>query len=156
MVGSGTMTATRSLALVLLFVSAGCPQPTPEERPERSVVDAPVNESLAASLNAEVVGDTVNLALRVTNPTDEAVELTFPSGQSFDFVVTRQGRELWRWSEDRMFTQAIRYERIEPGETRVYESAWVPPPGVEGELAVRGFLTARDQRLEQETRIRLP
>jgi hypothetical protein len=143
------------LSLVVGLVGA-CAQPAPVERAERVVIEAPMNEELAASLHAEVLGDTVHMALRATNATGEVVDLTFPSGQSFDFVVLQDGREVWRWSEDRMFTQAIRHERMEPGETRIHEAEWVAPAEISGEVLVRGFLTAQEHRLEQQIRVRLP
>lgn len=142
-------------SILLVTVPLGCGEPAAEAPREREVVEIP-NEILAATLQAEPRGDTVHLSLRVTNATGEAVELTFPTGQSFEFVVEDEAGEIWRWSEDRMFTQAIRHERIEVGETREYEANWVPDAGERGELRVRGFLTAVDHRVEQESRISIP
>jgi hypothetical protein len=91
----------------------------------------------------------------VTNTTEGPLDLTFPTGQSFDFVVSDGGREIWRWSAEQMFTQAIRHEQLGPGETQRHEATWEPPPGVEGELLVRGVLTASDHAVEQSARFRI-
>lgn len=110
---------------------------------------------LAASLQTDVREDTVYFVLQVTNAASEPIDLTFPTGQTFDIVVEEGEREIWRWSADRMFTQAIRHERIEPGETHIYEGEWIPSPEVTGEFLARGFLTAQEHRVEQQSRIRL-
>lgn len=112
--------------------------------------------SLVSSLNVETARDSVRFVYQVTNAAGAPVALTFPSGQSFDLVVEGGGRELWLWSADRMFTQAVRTETLAPGETRTYTAAWSPPAGVSGELAARAFLTAREHRAEQPASFRLP
>lgn len=112
---------------------------------------------LVSSLQVETSADSVRFVLQVTNASAAPVGLEFSSGQSFDFVVSRDGAELWRWSADRMFTQALRSETLAPGETRTYEAAWRPPAAdTRGELVARGFLTARGATAEQQTRFRLP
>jgi hypothetical protein len=71
---------------------------------------------------------TARLTLRSTQ--SEPVELTFSSGQRFDLVIKDEsGREHFRWSDGRSFTQAIESERFGPGERN-----WV----VEVPLASRG------------------
>lgn len=112
--------------------------------------------SLVSSLQVEPFADSVQFHLSVTNPAAEPVQLTFPSGQSFDFVVMDNGREVWRWSGDQMFTQAIRTETLQPGQTQSYRATWMAPSGMSGEFTVRGMLTAQEHRVEQETRVRLP
>ena len=111
---------------------------------------------LVSSLQVETTPDTVRFVLQVTNTGPAPVTLDFTSGQSFDFVVTRDGGEVWRWSADRGFTQALRSETLAPGETRTYDAAWSPPAGTSGEFLARGFLTAREHRAEQQARFRLP
>ncbi|HEV2146957.1 MAG TPA: BsuPI-related putative proteinase inhibitor [Longimicrobiaceae bacterium] len=112
--------------------------------------------ALVSSLQVETFPDSVRLSLQVTNAGSQPVTLDFPSGQSFDFLVTRGGAEVWRWSSDRMFTQALRTETLAPGETRAFDAAWQPPAGTSGEFVARGFLTARGHAAEQQARFRLP
>lgn len=111
---------------------------------------------LVSSLQVETAADSVRFVLQVTNASEAPVRLEFPSGQSFDFVVTRGGAELWRWSADYVFTQALRSETLGPGETRTYEASWRPPAGTRGELVARGFLTAGGTQAEQQARFRVP
>ncbi len=113
-------------------------------------------DPLVASLQVATFADSVRFALQVTNAGSAPVELEFPSGQTHDFVVSRAGAELWRWSADRVFTQALHGETLAPGETRAFEGSWRVPAGTGGELVARGFLTARGRRAEQQAGFRLP
>ena len=48
---------------------------------------------------------------------DEPLKLTFPSGQTYDFVIKdEKGQIVYKWSDGRMFTDAIRQESFGPGE----------------------------------------
>ncbi len=124
--------------------------------PGGTVSAASHTSPLVSSLQVETRGDSIRFLLQVTNAEAGPVTLTFPSGQSADFVVLQGGRELWRWSADQMFTQAVRTETLPPGGTRSYEALWTRPAGVRGELVARGVLTAREHRVEQQAHFRLP
>ena len=67
----------------------------------------------------------INFALDLTNTTKKNVELSFPSGQEYDFaVVDVAGREVYRWSKERMFTQSIKNRLLDGGATmRIEERA---------------------------------
>jgi hypothetical protein len=90
------------------------------------------------------VEEAVTFTFTVTNSTTEHVELTFYDGQTADVVVhddtgddrDRKLREgelrdvVWRWSDGRMFTQAIRNSTLAPGEEAREEMTWEDPtPG---------------------------
>jgi hypothetical protein len=124
--------------------------------PHESLPDSPNDGPLLSSLQATTAGDTIAFLLQVTNTADTAVQLDFATGQSFDFAVFDDEEEIWRWSEGRMFTQALRAETIAPGETRTYRATWSPPPALSGEYRVVGAMTARDHEVRQETRFRIP
>ena len=79
---------------------------------------------LASSLRV-TVDQGVNLALHVTNKSGKRIELRFPSGQTHDFaILDAQGDEVWRWSEGRMFTQALQTRQLGDGETITYQDRW--------------------------------
>jgi hypothetical protein len=136
------------LALLTLALSAACAS--------RSASSGAEPPALLPSVQITTFGDSVRFDLQVTNTTAEPVELEFRSGQEFDFVVERDGQELWRWSADQMFTQAIRRRTLPPGETLTFTAAWTPAPQLRGEYVVRGVLTAAEHRVEQQARFRLP
>lgn len=111
---------------------------------------------LVASVQVEPQGDSVHFVLQVTNASEQPVALEFTSGQSYDFVVHRGERELWRWSEGQFFTQALRSETLPPGETLRYQASWAPLPDTAGELTVTGRLVAQPHGVAQSARFRLP
>ncbi|MFZ5923929.1 MAG: BsuPI-related putative proteinase inhibitor, partial [Bacillota bacterium] len=83
-------------------------------------------------------GEPVRLTLTKTNITTSPVTITYRSSQRFDFIVTRDTREIWRWSAGRFFTFAIERVTLSPGQNLVFMQTWnqvtnegVPvPPGV--------------------------
>lgn len=106
--------------------------------------------TLEATLDATVEAGTVTFVFRVENTGDSPVGLTFSSGQTADVSVSEQGREetVWRWSADRMFTQAIRQRTLDPGEEIREELRWRDPSA--GEYVARGGLAA-NRSVEAET-----
>lgn len=69
----------------------------------------------------------VRLALRVQNAGDKATELSFPSGKTHDVaVLDASGREVWRWSAGKLFTQAVRTRTVEGGDTVQFDHEWTP------------------------------
>ncbi len=59
----------------------------------------------------------VPLRLRLTNTSDKKLVLNFPSSQKFDFAARdKDGNEVWRWSADMSFAQAVTKIEIKPGE----------------------------------------
>lgn len=74
---------------------------------------------------------TVRFAIEIANDSRKRVELTFPDGRTHDFVVLDAGgRQVWRWSEGRIFTQSMRNRLVEANDVVVYDERWSPPsPG---------------------------
>lgn len=69
--------------------------------------------------------DHVEFALEVENKADSPATLTFRSGLSADFAVLDDNDdEIWRASDGMMYTQALRPEPFDAGETKVYPAAW--------------------------------
>lgn len=64
------------------------------------------------------------LVLEVTNQSSQELAFDFLTGQEFDFVVTREGQEIWRWSRDMMFIQAFHKLVIKAGKTQFYKAGW--------------------------------
>src|SRR5687767_8592941 len=69
--------------------------------------------AVVAQLYVHAADSTVRFALHIVNVGKKQVELTFPSGQTYDFVVIDSlGREMWRWGNGRMFTQVLRNKSL--------------------------------------------
>jgi hypothetical protein len=83
--------------------------------------------SLSASFDVAQNGGDVRFELTVRNTTAKAVELNFPNGQAYDFVVVDSiGREVWRWADGRIFTQSFQNKLLGKGETMSVTEKWTP------------------------------
>lgn len=61
-------------------------------------------------------GEPIALTLQVVNRSPHSVTLQFPTAQRYDVLVQdAQGREVWRWSADRMVAQVVGKETLRPG-----------------------------------------
>jgi hypothetical protein len=61
------------------------------------------------------------VALSITNTGRKLAELRFASGHTHDMALRdAAGKEVWRWSEGRMFTQAMRTRSLDGGATVEY------------------------------------
>lgn len=96
---------------------------------------------VTATLTATHDDDTIELALAIENDGAEPLELTFHDGQRAEFVARADDEEVWRWSDGRMFTQAIETVTLDPGAETAFEAGWPDPPS--GEYTVTGWTTAQ-------------
>ena len=80
---------------------------------------------LQSSLSVEAeVEKPVNLVLTLKNTGSQPKTFQFASSQKYDFIAALAGREIWRWSHDRMFTQALTMLKLSPGESVSFRGAW--------------------------------
>jgi hypothetical protein len=80
---------------------------------------------LDSKLNVTVARNDVRLALDVKNVGGKHAELTFQSGQAYDFVVVDSvGREVWRWSGGRMFTSGVQNKQLGAGDVMQVSENW--------------------------------
>lgn len=111
---------------------------------------------LAASLDV-AVGREIQFALRVTNATEKRLELSFPDGQTHELVILdAAGREVWRWSRDRMFTSAVQTKLLGAGETTGYTESWTPPEGAAGSFTAIASLRSSNNPVELRHGFTLP
>ncbi|SDJ89879.1 BsuPI-related putative proteinase inhibitor [Natronorubrum texcoconense] len=104
--------------------------------------------SLEGRLEADVSGpdgesELVTFAFTVINRGPESVDLQFSDACKAEFVVEEDGREVWRFSEGRMFAQMLSTDRLEAGAAETYEAEWTAPQP--GGYIVRAELQAREQ-----------
>jgi hypothetical protein len=89
------------------------------------------------------VGKSVRLTLRMQNNSGRNVDLTFNSGQSYDFAITKGSKELWRWSDERSFTQEITTRSVEPFGTVTFAESWTTEGAgdfvAHGEIKAQGY-----------------
>lgn len=105
---------------------------------------------LAVDLNVQThpLGqDTVYIfTLGAMTTVPEGQVVTYPTGQTYDFVVTQNGREVWRWSHGRAFHQAFVDRTFEFGSLHVFTAVWdgrdANGEPVSGEVEVLGVVTS--------------
>jgi hypothetical protein len=111
---------------------------------------------LVPSLNVVRVGDKVRFSFNVANAGTRRVEVKFPSGQTHDIVVLDSaGRELWRWAEGRMFTEARQYRAIGGGDSLILEDGW-DRPSAAGKLVAVAVLKSTNYPIEHRVEFTLP
>ena len=123
-----------TLVCIAVLAFACGPRPRSEAATERSTVkrNTPVDARapLAPSL-AVNVDNGVHFDFGVTNASPRKVELLFNDGRTHDIVVLDSlGREVWRWSDGRMFTQVVQSKVLRASDTLQFAESWTDPqPG---------------------------
>lgn len=131
-----------------------------------ATVAAPVTlAGLPRSQNTPVLGAAFAVKIRdagvdfvfdVVNRSKKNVEVTFPNGQTHEFVVVDSiGREVWRWSENRLFTQNVQNRLLSGGEAMRVGERW-ERPGVHGRYTAVARLRSSNFPIEQRTEIVIP
>lgn len=105
--------------------------------------------ALDGSLAVSRSDDAVAFTFVVTNAGDEPVELRFRNGLAADFVVLDGETAVWRWSDGRLFTQALWSEPLAPDGSVTYEATWSDP--VPGTFDAVATLEASNVDLEART-----
>jgi hypothetical protein len=143
------------LALAALAYSCG-PQSSSSESSEPGSQQKGVNGSAIASSLGVEVSEQVGFTFHVTNNAPKRLELTFPSGQTHDIVVMDSlGREIWRWSEGRLFTQALQNKVVDTSETLTYEAAWAPGER-RGKYVAEASLMSENHPLKKRVEFQVP
>jgi hypothetical protein len=120
----------------------------------RVVRSVDANAPLSPALDV-TVGREVTFSFQVMNAGKKKLEVAFPDGRTHDVVVLDSlGREVWRWSEGRMFTQAMQNRVLRTNDLLMYEEAWEKPaPGTYVAVAT---LASRNYPVEQRVEFTVP
>jgi hypothetical protein len=143
-----------SLIFATAILAYACgPRPPAKETQARRTDSTP--GSLESSFDISL-GDGVRLDFRVTNGTSRAVELNFPSGRTHDFIVADTlGRELWKWSAGRLFTQVMQNRVLDRDETLSYDAEWMPG-ALHGTYVAVVSLNSTSHPIERRSRFTIP
>ena len=105
--------------------------------------------TLATKFDVALEGSDVRFSLSVANTSPKNVEVNFASGQSYDFIVVDSvGREVWRWSSDRIFTQSVRNKLLGKGDAIEATEKW--SPAKPGKFTAIAQLTSSNYPVEQK------
>lgn len=69
-------------------------------------------------------GQPVQIMFIKTNISPQPIRLVYPTSQFFDFVVTQNDREIWRWSKDQIFLPVVSVCEYLPGQSQIYHIVW--------------------------------
>lgn len=108
----------------------------------RSVTVAGAPKPIQFALQTLYEQKNAKLAFNVSNTTQGDQILRFATGQKYDFVLKDgNGRTVWRWSDDQMFTQRYQELRLTPGASFRFEEA-VPATVPAGKYTAEAYLMA--------------
>lgn len=123
-------------------------------RPASQHVKASAPQAVTSVVMVDTTGGTVRFAIEVANGTRKRVELDFPNGRTHDFIVHDDtGREVWRWSEGRLFTQAMQNRLLESQDAVVYEEEW--RPAAKGRYTLEAHLHSENYPVRQRVEFAL-
>jgi hypothetical protein len=149
-------------SLPALQIQGRAPQETdavkPQGRPLKPAARGrqSMDGKLLPSLNVVRVGEQVRFSFNVVNAGSRRLEVKFPTGQTHDIVVLDStGREVWRWAEGRMFTEARQYRAISGGDSLVLEEGW-ENPAAGGKLVAVAVLKSTNYPIEHKVEFTLP
>lgn len=111
-------------------------------------------QPLASRLDV-TVDDAVRFDFAVVNESKKKLEVSFADGRTHEVVVLDSlGREVWRWSEGRMFTQAMQNRVLRTSDALRYEEEWQAP--APGRYVAVATLVSRNYPAEQRVEFTVP
>ena len=114
------------------------------------------SHSLASSAKVAVGDKGIALALHVTNVGNHALEITFPSGLTHDFIIQDSiGRDVWKWSDGRLFTQALQNKLLDANETLSFDEKW-SGPHKRGRYTAIAVLNSTNHPVEERVEFTVP
>ncbi|HEY0671770.1 MAG TPA: BsuPI-related putative proteinase inhibitor [Longimicrobiales bacterium] len=146
----------RAGVLIFLLTAAGCSANQTQDDVVRndSAMAQQGSGGLASSVEVEVRGNTVRLVLHVSNSTNRPVTLEFSSGQRYDFAIrTAEGADVWRWSADKSFIQALESQTLAPGATLQFAESWTGAG--KGRYVAVAELTALNHRIQESAQFEI-
>jgi hypothetical protein len=103
--------------------------------------------SLVSTLGVTVKNG-VKMDFRVVNEGSKRLEVNFPSGKTHEVVVLDSlGREVWRWSNGRIFTQSLQNRVLHASDSLDYDATWRNAPA--GKYTVVATLASENYPMEQ-------
>ena len=114
---------------VILLICAACVafasnNPVHKSAPKQNQIEHHRADALASSFNVSVKNG-VQFKLDVKNNTKRMTELRFPSGKTHEFIVfDESGKEVWRSSSGRMFTQMTQAKLVKSNDSAVFREVW--------------------------------
>jgi len=107
------------------------------------------------------LGESVRLTIIATDESDQAFNGSFSSGQSYDFIITDiHNKIIWQWSNDKLFTMAIRPFTLKQHGSISYSVDWDQTDNngdkvSAGEYYIEGILTLSPKLVASKKQINI-
>ena len=100
-------------------------------------------------------GSRVEFNLDVRNNSKKMVELRFRDGKTHDFFVEdASGKEVWRWSKSRMFTQGMQNKLIKAKDVATFTEGW-DAENLKGKFSATAVLLSDNHPIEERVQFEL-
>lgn len=83
-----------------------------------------IKKGLEYTLDYERHNNGHRFKLNIKNMEEESKKFTFPTSQHFDYVIEKDNKKLWQWSEGQAFTQAQESITLAPKLSASYQVDW--------------------------------
>lgn len=111
---------------------------------EVSIDNRPAGLFLKPAVSWQAADDkSIKFILKIKNEARIPIMAHFNDGQNFDVVITRDGKQVYRWSEGYAFTAALRDVEYRPGEEKQFTWEW--KPGEKGKYQMEIFYLGIDR-----------
>jgi hypothetical protein len=98
----------------------------------------------------------IQVALEVSNNSHEAIHLTFPTSQRFDLSLEDEtGKEVWRWSQGRLFLQMMGEEVLKPGAGGLRYRETFSAPAIAGRYKLSAWISSKKRPLKTTTSLKV-
>lgn len=143
------------MAAAVVFFACGPRSPSPLASAKPRTSASKTGKGVVSHVMVDTARGTVRFAIEVNNDSRKRVELNFPSGRTHEFIVLdANGKQVWRWSEGRMFTQAMQNRLLDANDSVVYSERWSPP--APGRYTLVAQLNSDNYPLRQQVDFALP
>lgn len=140
-----------ALVCIAVLAFACGPRPRGDGATERSTVKRSATVDARAPLTPSLdvaIDDDVRFNFHISNAGARKVELLFNDGRTHDIVVMDTlGREVWRWSDGRLFTQTVQSKVLRASDTLRFDEAWTDAKP--GSYVAVASLPSRNYPVEQ-------
>lgn len=143
------------LAAAVVFFACGPRSPSPLATAKPRMSAHKTGQGVVSHVMVDTARGTVRFAIEVNNDSRKRVELNFPSGLTHEFIVLdANGKQVWRWSEGRMFTQGMQNHLLDANDSVVYSERW--SPSAPGRYTLVAQLNSENYPLRQQVEFALP
>ena len=115
--------------LLIVVVMAGCDMgPNTITTTTTTLAPRIIGGSLEVSVYTDkgeyAPAENITLYLKFHNIGTATMEFNFADGQKYDYFVSKNGTEVWKWSHGKSFIQMLTSFLLVPGSTEVFSVVW--------------------------------